>query len=119
MNTTQRKRIDAIMKEIDNSAAARGKIDAMIEELNERLSEYRALFDSVQEDIQTLRDEEQEKYDNLSDGLQQTEGGQDMEAAIQNLDAAIDACEEIAVIEYPEITFDVDAIITALDDAKV
>lgn len=39
--------------------------------------------------IETIRDEEQEKFDNLPEGLQQSENGQKFEEIVSSLDEAI------------------------------
>jgi hypothetical protein len=45
--------------------------------------------------MEAIRDEEQESFDNLSEGLQQSENGQKMEEAANSLDEWITSVEEI------------------------
>jgi len=52
------------------------------------------LLAQAKEIIESIRDGEQEKFDNLSDGLQQTENGQKLENAASTLDDAFNSIEE-------------------------
>lgn len=58
-----------------------------LESIVERIEEIKAL-------VEALRDEEQGAFDNLPEGLQQSDRGQGMEAAVEQLEAAISALEE-------------------------
>lgn len=58
-----------------------------IEKLSAQIEEIKMAIDS-------LRDDEQEAYDNLPDSLQETERGQKMESAIEVLDYASDDLQE-------------------------
>jgi hypothetical protein len=44
--------------------------------------------------IETIRDEEQEKFDNLPEGLQQSENGQKFEETVGSLDEVISNLED-------------------------
>jgi hypothetical protein len=44
-----------------------------------------ALLSEAQEIIESIKDGEQEKFDNLSEGLQQTEKGQKFEETVSTL----------------------------------
>lgn len=46
-------------------------------------------------EIENIRDEEQEAYDNLPEGIQESDRGWQMEEAIDNLDSALQALEDI------------------------
>lgn len=59
------------------------------EEISKLISE----LEDITSRIVTLRDAEQEKFDNMTEGLQQTERGQAMEAAVSSFDDAIGDCE--------------------------
>ncbi len=48
----------------------------------------------LQNDLEALKDEEQEAFDNLPEGLQETERGEKMEAAVETIESAIYAMEE-------------------------
>lgn len=45
--------------------------------------------------ISTIRDEEQEKFDNLPEGLQQSNNGQKFEETVSSLDDALSNLEEV------------------------
>jgi hypothetical protein len=44
--------------------------------------------------LEDIKNENQDSFDNLSEGLQQTDKGQEMEQAISDLDEAISALQE-------------------------
>lgn len=56
-------------------------------------------------EIEMLRDEVQDWYDNLPESFQNGDKGQALEDAIQNLDSAIQACEEAenCEVEFPSM----------------
>lgn len=60
----------------------------MIDEALEKLGELHTM-------IETIRDEEQEAYDNMPEGLQESERGEAMYDAIDALESAMDSCDEI------------------------
>ena len=64
----------------------RAKIEAAVEELRNALSTMQELHST----LESLRDEEQEAFDNLPEGLQQADRGQSMEAIASALDDAVD-----------------------------
>jgi methyl-accepting chemotaxis protein len=118
MNNDGRKRIDAIISDVEKTAEARAEIDALIEQLNEKISDYKETFADIATAIEEMRDEEQEKFDNLSEGLQQSEKGQTFEATISALDTAYDQANNASDIEEFEFEFDTDELIGELDNAK-
>jgi exonuclease VII small subunit len=52
----------------------------------------------IQNDLEQVRDEEQECFDNLPEGIADSERGEKFEECIDNLDSAISSIEE--AIEY-------------------
>lgn len=54
----------------------------------------------ITDKLESIRDDESEKYDNMPDGLQNSERGEKMQEAIDNLDSTISAIEE--AVEYLE-----------------
>lgn len=50
---------------------------------------------SLQTSIEELLEEEQEAFDNLPDGIQDSERGEAIQAAIDNLEEAVSNCEEL------------------------
>ena len=55
-------------------------------------------FEDLKSTIESLRDEEQEAYDNLPENLQGSERGEAMSEAADSLDSACDSMDE--VLEY-------------------
>jgi len=53
-----------------------------------------ALIGEAQEIIDAIKDGEQEKFDNLSEGLQQTEKGQKFEEIVSTLEDAWNSIDE-------------------------
>jgi F0F1-type ATP synthase membrane subunit b/b' len=64
----------------------RAKIETAVEELRSALETMQELHAT----LESLRDEEQEAFDNLPEGLQQADRGQSMEAIASALDDAVD-----------------------------
>lgn len=52
-----------------------------------------SLLDSARDELKTVRDDEQEAYDNLPESLQYSEKGDDMERCIEALDEMMDYLE--------------------------
>ena len=50
---------------------------------------------SLQTSIEELLEEEQEAFDNLPDGIQDSERGEAIQTAIDNLEEAVSNCEEL------------------------
>ena len=70
--------------------------------------------------VQDILDEEQEAFDNMPEGLQYSSRGMDSEAAIENLDEALEYLEEIDEIEdMEEIKTNISMAIDCLEDALV
>ena len=82
------------------------------------ISDYKEVFVDAKTMNEEMRDEEQEKFDNLSEGLQASEKGQNIESAVNYLDEAITAIDAIEELEGFAFDFDSDEIITNLDEAK-
>ena len=81
MNATDRKKANAIISQIE---ALKAQADALAGELRE------------------LADAEQEKFDNMPEGLQGGDRGQAMEEAAGNLSSAADALESGSLEEALE-----------------
>lgn len=61
---------------------------------NYRRKQIEKLTAQIEEIIESLRDEEQEAFDNLPESLQSGERGEKMESAIDALDYAADDLQE-------------------------
>lgn len=72
MNKSDRKQVDEIKGELEN---------------------LKSLIEAQGEKLRALADAEQEKFDNMSEGLQGGEKGQAIETAAGYLAEAADACE--------------------------
>lgn len=77
----------------------RARIEKLIDQVQTAAAELRDFYN----DLTSLQEEEQEAFDNLPEGLQQAERGQQMEAiasaledALGTLDSAIDDVESAA-----------------------
>lgn len=77
-------------------------------ELMDRISKLESDRDEIKDALETLRDEEQESFDNMPEGLQQGDRGQAMEEAIGALDDAISNLED----------FNADDINSSIDEAR-
>jgi RNA polymerase-binding transcription factor DksA len=64
----------------------------------EKLNDIRNNLETQKENLESVMDEEQMAFDNLTEGLQATMRGSFMEEAIDNMNAAIEAIDE--AIEY-------------------
>lgn len=62
-----------------------------VSELVSKLEDLNQQFESIKSDIQSLAEAEREKFDNMGEGLQAGEKGQQIEAAANELETAADA----------------------------
>jgi len=69
--------------------------------LAEIVAELQALPDlsEIKDRLETLKDEEQEAFDNMSEGLQQSDRGQQMEAAVSAMEEAIELIDAFNIEE--------------------
>lgn len=68
---------------------------AALNDLRNQIDEVKDTVEQMVETLGGLRDEEQEGFDNMSEGLQQSETGQRIEAAADALDNAHTELEAI------------------------
>ena len=61
--------------------------------MNNLKDDVYSLLDKSREELEIVRDDEQEAYDNLPDSLQYSENGNDMERCIEALDEMMDYLE--------------------------
>lgn len=71
------------------NAAGRKEIDRLFAELRDAQEK----IENIGAEIRSIAESEQEKFDNLSDGLQQAESGQKLEAMAEALNSLADYCE--------------------------
>ena len=65
---------------------------------NTRRKQIQAIIDKLEDlksDIECLKDEEQEAFDNLPEGIQASERGEAMETAVYNLEEAYDNLDSV------------------------
>lgn len=83
---------------------------AEIARIRQRLEEANGVLEELWGDIEAVRDEEQESFDNLPESIQGSERGQKAEEAISSLDTAYDDLEQIRS--------QLDDLLETLDEAK-
>lgn len=103
MNKERRKELTRIHREVEIG--------------RERLSEAHAILDEARGALEIIRDEEQEAFNNMPEGLQQGEKGQASEQAIENLESAYDSLDSI-VNSIESDMDDFDEILQQIDDAS-
>jgi uncharacterized protein YukE len=81
------------------------------------IAKWAAALDDIKGEIEELASEEREKFDNLSEGLQQAERGQAIEAAADALDTAQSTAEEICDA-LDELVTKVDQLIDEVSEAE-
>jgi hypothetical protein len=92
------------------------------EELSEAIAGLSATCDELCGEIEDAKNEEQEYYDNMPEGLQNGEKGQAASNAVDALQQAYDALSEIAGFDFPDFSAldmpDVDDLLSKLDEAQ-
>ena len=86
------------------NADRRKRIEKLNVEVREKLA---ALIDDIRNEADSIKDEEQEAFDNLPESLQSGEKGDAMQESISRLEDAVSSLESI----------DLDEIATALEEA--
>lgn len=123
MNKQRRKAIENAITEIENVRNTISDIAELNKEILESLTGKIADARSI---IETARDEEQEYYDNMPEGLQAGERGDKTQEAIDALDEACGNLEEVetyleeakgGIEEAKKAEKDEDATNDALDEA--
>lgn len=91
MNKQQRTELAKLTRSLENFADE-DELKAACD-TEAKLKEVTGKLDDAKSVAEGMRDEEEEKYDNLTEGLQQSERGQAIEAAKEALDNAATAFE--------------------------
>ena len=77
-------------------------------------------LDKCKDILEDIKNEEEEAFDNMPEGLQYSQRGMDSEAAIENLNEALEYLEEVCEMEdAEEIETNIDMAIDCLEDAKM
>ena len=64
------------------------------------VSEWSDKLDKIKSEIEAMKEEQEKRFDNMPDGLQDSERADEMLEAIENLDSAVCSIEE--AVEYLE-----------------
>lgn len=80
-----------------------------IEDIVSQLEELRGKLGDLKDEVANIQSEEQEKFDNMPEGLQQGDGGQAIEAAANSLSE----CES----EFDNMDSEFETVINALNTA--
>lgn len=111
MNNARRKLINQIVERLNNFEASDSDTD-------------KEFLEGIQSDIENIKDEEQDAFDNMPEGLQQSERGQASEQAVENLDEAcgniqtlIDNTDIEEDVEYELDTSELESAVTYLQEA--
>ena len=73
---------------------------AELEKIVERIADLRVMADEIKTDLEAIRDEEQDYFDNMPESLQGGEKGENAQTEIDAMEEAINALEEIDSVEY-------------------
>src|SRR6478735_142845 len=90
------------------------KLQDRIIAIKEAYDALREELVSIHEDLGNVKEAEQEAFDNMPEGLQQGERGQDMEAAISAMESAESMIEDLTMA----LETDLDDIVSSIDEAK-
>jgi DNA repair ATPase RecN len=66
----------------------------MNKENRKKLEKAISLIDNAKEIVERIKDEEQDKFDNLSEGLQQSDKGEKFEDNVSTLDEVLSQLDE-------------------------
>ncbi len=106
MNNQRRKQInsliddlDRIKREIDELAADEQTGDVEKESLADKEENWSSRLDDIRTEIESIKDDEQEYFDNMPEGLQSGERGTQAEDTVNALDFAEDHLDELVGVE--------------------
>jgi hypothetical protein len=58
------------------------------------IAKYIASLEEIKNNLDSMREEEEDKFDNMPEGIQESERGEDMQEAIENLEEAVSNLED-------------------------
>lgn len=79
-----------------------------IQEVSAKIEALRDLLSEIKEETERIRDEEQDYYDNMPEGLQSSDRGYAAENAIDQLDNVVSVLDD----------FDIDELVSNLEEAS-
>lgn len=98
MNKQQRAQIDELVTRLEQSQSVVQDTDydgmTCAEALNVVIG-IEGDIEGIQSEIQELQSDEQDKFDNMPEGLQEGDRGQAIQAAADNLQEADQACDDV------------------------
>lgn len=109
MNNQRRKEIKAVEKRVDALLAEYQKAKGDLEKFANVKDEY----DDTKTDLEMLMDEEQCAYDNMSEGLQESDRGYQMQECIDALSEYVDWLTDVV-----DRMDDLEALTNSIDKAK-
>lgn len=109
MNNQRRKEIKAVEKRVDALLAEYQKAKGDLEKFVNVKDEY----DDAKTDLEMLMDEEQCAYDNMSEGLQESDRGYQMQECIDALSEYVDWLTDVV-----DRMDDLEALTNSIDKAK-
>ena len=59
------------------------------------IAKYIASLEEIKDKLDSMKDEEQDKFDNMPEGLQESERGEAMQEAIEQLETVCDNLDEV------------------------
>lgn len=80
-----------------------------IEAVKDKIADAQALIAEIMEEVESIRDEEQDYLDNIPENLQASERYDAAEESVSNLD---NACDELSSLDYT-----MESIVESLDAA--
>lgn len=112
MNKAQRKQIEKLH---DRTAAFKTKVEEFISSL----SDLKLECEEIGNEIETIRDQEQEKIDSLSENMQSGEKAEAYQNSVDEMEGAMSGLETIAESLEIETEADLlDDVLTSLDNAR-
>ena len=100
MNNNRRKTLKSLIKQL--------------EEVYEKFENLKSDCEEISQAISDIRNEEEEAYDNLPEGIQESERGERMQEVIEHLESAID---EIDNVDIDDILSYLDSTTEAINNA--
>jgi uncharacterized coiled-coil DUF342 family protein len=109
MNNDRRKQLSALHERVS-------AFQTRWAEWTEQLDGLKAEADELHGELESLRDEEQEYYDNMPESFQNGEKGTTAEEAVSAMDTALEALSAIGDIDFSDI--DLDEALESIDNAQ-
>ena len=100
MNNERRQRINRVSTDLSKY---QGELQALFVKISEAITDYNdkleEIRDNITGEVEGIRDDEQEAFDGMPEGLQASERGEKATEAINNLESAISELESLEALE--------------------